>query len=283
MGSLLTFGLIALLAVRWRIFLKKQHLNLPLATLVPLTWSGQFFNSILPGSTGGDLIKILQLCRFYPDRKAEGAVTVVMDRFTALIALVALAGCALLIQPISLADVLGNGSFQLPWWLLFALACITTVACAVVITFCRKPVWQSRFTRLLAVVKASLRPSPSLAAALFLSFVIHCISFAIAYCFAQSLHLTVTVTKIFMFMPVLVFLVMMPVTVNGHGLREVLLIFYFNKLGIAAPAALGSGVKEAAVALSALIVMNDLLWSLPGGLWYLLLFKNTEKLRESIA
>ena len=91
--SLLVVGL----AARWRIFLKAQGIDLPFATIFSLTWAGQFFNSVLPGSTGGDVIKIYQLCRLAPDRKAAGAATVVVDRLVALSALMLLAGIAFLV------------------------------------------------------------------------------------------------------------------------------------------------------------------------------------------
>ena len=66
LSSLMIVGL----AVRWRIFLRQQNIALPFLTIFSLTWAGQFFNSILPGSTGGDVVKIYQLCRLAPDRKA---------------------------------------------------------------------------------------------------------------------------------------------------------------------------------------------------------------------
>lgn len=38
-------------------------------------------------------------------------------------------------------------------------------------------------------------------------------------------------------MPVVLFLVLLPITINGHGLREVLLIGYFTQMGITASGA----------------------------------------------
>ncbi|HEX8280303.1 MAG TPA: lysylphosphatidylglycerol synthase transmembrane domain-containing protein, partial [Chthoniobacterales bacterium] len=82
-GSILTGLLIGALAARWRIFLREQKIELTFGTVLSLTWAGQFFNSVLPGSTGGDVFKIYQLCRLAPDRKAAAAATVVVDRFSA--------------------------------------------------------------------------------------------------------------------------------------------------------------------------------------------------------
>ncbi len=63
---------------------------------------------------------------------------------------------------------------------------------------------------------------------------------------------------------------MLPVTVNGHGLREVLLIYYFKSLHIGLTSRPGAEAQEVVVALSVLLVVNDFLWNLPGGLYYLM-------------
>ena len=123
----------------------------------------------------------------------------------------------------------------------------------------------------MAALGTSLAPSVALGVAIALSFTIHLLSFFIAFCFARSLGITISYGQILQFLPVLLFLVMMPVTVNGHGLREVLLIFYFTKLGIGTGSAMGT--QETAIAFSALMVANDLLWCLPGGLLYSLRFR----------
>ena len=68
-------------------------------------------------------------------------------------------------------------------------------------------------------------------------------------------------------------LIMLPVTINGHGLRELLLIAYFTQMGIGIGWFGGSGVREIAVAFSLVLVANDLLWSIPGGIWYMARFK----------
>jgi hypothetical protein len=62
-------------------------------------------------------------------------------------------------------------------------------------------------------------------------------------------------------------------TINGHGLRELILIAYFTEMGITVGRSGGSGVREIAIAFSLLLVADDLLWSIPGGIWYMLRFK----------
>jgi len=276
-GTSITFALVVLLAVRWRIFLRRQNIPVSYWTVFALTWSGQFFNFILPGSTGGDFVKIFQLCRMAPDRKAAAAVTVIIDRFTALVALVTLAGAALLACPVSWRDVAGDSRMNGRILLIGGAAFGLVAAGAVAFMARHSETWLPRVRRVLAAFKTSLAPSPALGVAILLSFCIHFVTFTMAFCFARSLGLAITYPKLLQFFPVLLLLVMMPVTVNGHGLREVLLIFYFGKLGIGLAGPATVRVQDAAVAFSALLVANDLLWSLPGGLCYFLRFANNKQ------
>jgi uncharacterized membrane protein YbhN (UPF0104 family) len=56
-----------------------------------LTFLGLFFNNVMPGQTGGDLVKGVIVAKENPDRKAEALVTVLVDRIFGLIALAILA------------------------------------------------------------------------------------------------------------------------------------------------------------------------------------------------
>jgi hypothetical protein len=72
---------------------------------------------------------------------------------------------------------------------------------------------------------------------------------------------------------------MVPVTINGHGLREVLLISYLTYLGVAVTGHADVDARETAVALSLLAVATDLLWGLAGGVFYLMCFKPINSVR----
>ncbi|MGI9089289.1 MAG: lysylphosphatidylglycerol synthase domain-containing protein [Chthoniobacterales bacterium] len=98
-----TLGAIAGLAWRRGSFLRSTTYRAFLQAVFTLTWADQFFNSILPGSSGGDVLKIYQVCRLAPDRKAAAASTVFVDRLSAVLALATLAAGALLIDPRPLA------------------------------------------------------------------------------------------------------------------------------------------------------------------------------------
>ncbi|HEX6886107.1 MAG TPA: lysylphosphatidylglycerol synthase transmembrane domain-containing protein [Planctomycetota bacterium] len=56
-----------------------------------LTFLGLFFNNVMPGATGGDLVKGVMVAKENPGRGAEALVTVLADRVFGLLALAVLA------------------------------------------------------------------------------------------------------------------------------------------------------------------------------------------------
>lgn len=267
-ASLLTPLLIAVLAVRWWILLRQHGIPIAPQGVLGLTWAGQFFNSVLPGSTGGDIVKVYQLCRSFPNHKAAAAVSVVVDRLSALVALATLAGAALILGPTLKAEQLGL-SVRASWtWL---LVCVVLGAAGAALGYrfvMRSPQWLARLRQLLTALKTNLKFNTANAVVLVLAFVIHLLNFGIFFAFSRALGIELTYLQVLAFMPVVFALLLLPVTVNGHGLREILLIFYFTQMQISLVGR-GVGTAETVVSLSVLGVANDLLWALPGGIWYL--------------
>lgn len=273
-GFALTFLLILGLSARWRIFLQAQGIDLPLGTIVALTWAGQFFNIMLPGSTGGDVVKIYHVCQLAPDRKAAAAATVLVDRLTALFALLLLAGVGLIINPIPLRVLkhsLALGKTML--WALVALA-VTLVVAWLLFRAMRGTLWGERLLRTLSAARRSFVFDWRWLGAFLLSLAMHLVTVLTAYCLARALGISISYLQALIMMPVIAFFLMLPITISGHGLREVLLIGYFTEMGITLGGNAGSAVRETAIAFSLLLVANDLLWALPGGIWYSIRFKS---------
>ncbi len=95
---LICIGLIilqdAVSAIRWRLLLKvKSDAELPIGSMIKLTWIGLFFNSVLPGAVTGDLIKLVYARDL--DRKLDRTflvTTALVDRILGLIGLLFLLG-----------------------------------------------------------------------------------------------------------------------------------------------------------------------------------------------
>jgi len=94
--SILNFCLISL---RWREILRaRSETHLPLAGMMKITWIGQFFSSVLPGSVSGDLIKMLYVQHFDPKfSKKFILISILLDRVMGLCGLILLVGLSSLI------------------------------------------------------------------------------------------------------------------------------------------------------------------------------------------
>jgi uncharacterized protein (TIRG00374 family) len=269
-ASLAVPCLVGLLALRWSIFLRQQSIRIPFDRVLLLTWAGQFFNSILPGSTGGDVFKIYQACRDVPERKSAAAASVIVDRIVALLALLILAcvgiGTGI---PRELVALISWPHFSTWWW--SALIVLVLAATWVGWRILSNGRARDFLNRVVATLRLALRPSPTLAVGLLLAVTIHLLSILSFFLFARSLGIGIGLAQVLVVVPSILLLALIPVTVNGHGIREVMLVYYFTQLNLSASTVPGASTVETVIALSALVVTNDLLWSGMGGLAYLML------------
>lgn len=94
--SILNFIIIS---YRWETILSsRSQMRLPITGLLKITWIGQFFSSVLPGSVSGDLIKILYVQKFDKNfSKTFIFATILIDRVMGLSGLILLVGSSSLI------------------------------------------------------------------------------------------------------------------------------------------------------------------------------------------
>ena len=91
-------GLVILVGgLRWRQVLRAQGLDLSVAAVLRISLVAQFFNAFLLGTAGGDVVKAWYAARSVPEKKPEAALTVFADRLLGMVALLLFA--ALLMLP----------------------------------------------------------------------------------------------------------------------------------------------------------------------------------------
>jgi len=83
-------------ATRWWRLLIAAGCPTTWRTTVRLTFLGMFFNLVMPGMTGGDLVKAVMAAREHPARKAGAVVSVAVDRLIGLFLLASLAALVIL-------------------------------------------------------------------------------------------------------------------------------------------------------------------------------------------
>ncbi len=99
-GLLLAMGMLLVSAVmsvtRWWRLLALAGCPTSWWNALRLTFLGFFFNLVVPGLTGGDVIKAVLVVRENPQRRADAFVTVVVDRGLGLVVLAGLASLVVL-------------------------------------------------------------------------------------------------------------------------------------------------------------------------------------------
>ncbi len=98
LGVILTGNVISML--RWQMLMRTVGLPTTTWDAVRLGFIGVFFNNVVPGLTGGDLVKAFYVARESPGMRADAVVTVIVDR---IIGIVSLALIAAVVIPLDFA------------------------------------------------------------------------------------------------------------------------------------------------------------------------------------
>lgn len=88
-----------LISFRWETILRaRSQVHLPISGLLKITWIGQFFSSVLPGSVSGDLVKMLYVQKYDSSfSKKFILASIFIDRLMGLCGLILLVGTSSLI------------------------------------------------------------------------------------------------------------------------------------------------------------------------------------------
>jgi uncharacterized membrane protein YbhN (UPF0104 family) len=78
------------IGLRWWLLLRAQSIHISLLAAVRLYFLGLFYNNVMPGAVGGDLLKAWYVTK-HTDRKVAGALSVLADRVIGLAVLVLMA------------------------------------------------------------------------------------------------------------------------------------------------------------------------------------------------
>ena len=259
------------LSIRWKEILLKYKIDIPILQATQIISGGQFFNTFMPGSTGGDVLKFVTMRRLLQNQESEIFASIILDRLFGIIALLLLATIGIIVEPKFLYKsyvLLKQSPIKT------AIECvvlISVIAASTLIYFYRhkhpfvikikntiKKTKDLFLTRLINTKVATT--------ALSLSIAIHCISFMRFYCLSHSIGINISYASVSVVVPIVLIVTMIPVSINGHGVRELILISYFTLVGITGKP--GLETSELAISVSFLFVLNDFVLALIGGLWF---------------
>jgi glycosyltransferase 2 family protein len=212
-------------AWRWRLLLGTQNVHVPQRDLLSSLLVAYFFNNFLPSNIGGDVVRIRDTAR--PARSRTLATLVILaDRVLGIIGLFLVAAVASTIA----FEMRGRaGAPILPVW----LWSILVAAMAVVVPVVASPEHMGR----LLTPLTRLHPEWVGNRIDTLTQTLHRLavqSLLVIYYLAvvYALNLPVTVWDLAVIVPVSLVVQMLPVSLNGFGLREATFSFYFTRIGL---------------------------------------------------
>ena len=259
------------LSARFVAVLRKAGIKASFGKVVKITWIGQFWNFFLPGSAGGDLYRLAYVWRLNAGDRSQGFFAVFSDRVIATFLLLpfALFGFAILAPA-------GMPGLQRPAWFGYAVRAVALVFVVLIIggMIFRRAISGALQSRWQAVVgkfrNASVyfKPDRNLTLVIFWALVGHLINFAVFFCFCRALGLKISIQEVVLMLPPIIIMLMLPISINGHGVREFLFMFFFGAIGVGKPAAGSTEMLETVLALSLIGLSVDLICNLPGGIMF---------------
>lgn len=261
----LYFAAILLGVFKWYVLVRAQRLAVSYTNLAAYTFAGLFLGNVLPSNVGGDVVRAYGLSRTNPDSTEIALMSVVVDRLVGLSAylLAALVNVGLVALLVTKVDQLETVEIAV-----VGAAAIFVCGCA--LFFSRRVarrlglVFQlgplARFEpaarRLYRAIQAYRFCYGALAVNLALSAGIIIVATLAWYSVALALRLDVPLLYFFLFNPLIAFILLLPISLNGLGPKEATAVFFFGLVGMP---------SESAFAMSLLFHAVVVLTSLPGG------------------
>ena len=252
---------------RWGLLCDAQDIRIPGRTLLASYLVATFFNNFLPSNIGGDVIRIRDTAG--PAGSKTLATTVVlMDRAIGLMALVLVAAVG------ASAAAGASTAAELPVWpawlwagfLLGAILGAPAVLAPAGVGRLLQPLtvfhpeWVGdRIVRITETLGRFRERPSSLAGGFLGALVVQAVLVLFYAAVARGFHIPVSLWHMAVMVPISFIVQMLPVSVNGFGVREATFSFYFSRLGLPI---------ESAIALSLGATALIMLFSLSGAVCY---------------
>ncbi len=252
----------ALMAYRWIRLLctVDQRQRPPLGAVLRVFFLSTFVGTFLP-TVGGDLFRGYQLSRLNVSG-GDALASVVMDRMlgVASILVMSLLGLFLVRELASTrAVVLALGAGGLVCAATIAVIFVPGAARVASAAAARVPGIGAELSRTLQSMQKYSAHRRDLASVLLCSIGVQAIRILQAYLLGRGLGLEAGLTVYLAFVPLILLVMLVPITFNGLGTSQVAFVFFFSRAGVP---------DSGAFALSVLFVALGVLGNLPGALLY---------------
>jgi uncharacterized protein (TIRG00374 family) len=252
-------------AVRWRLLLKTQGVDSRIPFLLKSYLVAIFFNNFLPSTIGGDTIRAYDSWRLGKN-KANAVAVVFIDRFLGLLALLTFAIVAVFFAN----QITSKVSFVYLW---VSAAALLAFIIILMIFFPNRKIfnWLNKLSfplinKIISKVEKIgnsfwnfRNEKRTLLISLLLSLLLQANVVFYYFLISVSLNFGIEFYNFFLIIPLSIFVMMLPISVNGIGLRENTYFFFLSIFSI---------VKANAIAFAWIEFSFILIQGLVGGLVY---------------
>jgi uncharacterized membrane protein YbhN (UPF0104 family) len=248
-------------SIRWQLLVQAIGFGGWWGQYLAYSFIGTFFNLALPTSVGGDVVRVWYLARQEgaapPLGRRTGAfVSVLMDRASGLLVLLAVACVAALCSPVPLPAWIGGIAIAGGFAAMLAVLVLPFLT-RLQPLFSPSP----RLSRLLDGAILYVQRPRELLLTTILALAIQLLNVALVWVIGQALGLQVPAMYYGILVPLIGLLTLLPVSLNGMGLREAGTVVLLAPLGVGPASAMTLAFLTFAASVAA---------SLPGALFYLL-------------
>ncbi len=255
----------AIIAYSWQMLLDAQKSNVPFATVLKVHFMGTFFGVFMPTSIGMDIVRAFSLSR-YMKKGMDAATSMFISRVVGYIVFFAIA----LLVAVPVAYQTGN---PLLFWLVLGLffgfmVAVWMVMSERVLGWFRPLLLKFRLSGVADKIGQFQKGAQFLhqnrtlmLKLLAVSVLFQVLGIYVIYLVGRSLHIDIGLTYYFIYVPLIMAITILPLSIAGIGIREGSFVFFFTPLG---------ATEEQALSLSLLLFAQMIFVALIGGVLYLL-------------
>ena len=226
---LTTFSGVVLSAWRWQRVLAVFDEHVPLRNLLGHYLAGNFVGNVLPSTIGGDVLRVTRVSTTVGS-STIGFASVVLERLTGFVALPLLVFTGYLLRP-SLFD-------ERHAWATLLIAVVTLAVLGIVLHLAGHPRIAGRFaehenwTRFIGAVHTGvdrLRHDPGRLVPVLGTALCYQVSVVVSVAFIfRALDLPIPLAGVFVYVPAVAMLQVLPLSFNGLGVREGALVLFLS-------------------------------------------------------
>lgn len=262
----LTVVIRMMMTLRWHMLLRSQGVTISWTRLLQIIMMTHSIGVLIPSSLGMDGLKALALSK-ETGKSADAISSVIVDRISGLVALASIA------FPVSFFVFQRDGNLT---YLIISgsafFACLFSIVAVIALEekihrLCidfrkgREGVFLKKVKSLITSFALIGRDKHCLLIVFAYSIVVQSFRILLVFFFASALDIQIRFEYFAIFVPFIMLLLMLPISISGIGVQEVAYFHFFGHLGMSI---------EQAVGLAFFFYIEDILWVLLGlcAYWY---------------